>query len=209
MRCSNRKRISRSIRVRWLARLPLCGAKWWHSSTISKSQGAWGIVRWPFGLGVRAGPGRLEELLQHVGHPQVVHRRDDAGERFPGVRVDPQAAAKLEGRVGVDDLEIEVELAAKLVLPLPLKHGRAEDQDAPDSPPQEQFFQDQARLDRFAEAHAIGQEQADTGHGQRPEHRLQLVGVDLDGRVPDAEQRLVLDAVASPAGGSAGSSDGR
>ena len=142
-RCSNRKRISRSIRVRWLARLPLCGAKWWHSSTISKSQGAWASRAAAIGLGIGAGPGRLEELPQHVGHPQVVHRRDDAGKGFPGVGVDPQAAAKLEGRVGVDDLEVEVELAAKLVLPLPLEHGRAEDEDAADPPSQEQFFQDQ------------------------------------------------------------------
>ena len=198
MRCSNRKRISRSIRVRWLARPPLCGAKWWHSSTISKIPRGVGDVPAAVRLGVRPGPGRLEELLQHVGHPQVVHRRDDAGERLPGVGVDPQAAAKLEGRVGVDDLEVEVELAAKLVLPLPLEHGRAEDEDAPDAPPQEQFFEDQAGLDRLAEADAVGQEQADTGHRQGPQDRLQLVGVDLDGRVPDAEERLVLDALGLP-----------
>lgn len=40
----DRKRISRSIRVRWLARPPLWGAKWWHSSTISRSHGACGSV---------------------------------------------------------------------------------------------------------------------------------------------------------------------
>ena len=84
------------------------------------------------------------------------------------------------------------------VLPLPLKHGRADDQDSADSPPQEEFFQDQPALDRLAQAHAIGQQQADTGHGQGPNHRLQLVGVDLDCRVPDAQQRLVLDAFGFP-----------
>src|SRR5947209_7047665 len=52
-------------------------------------------------LRVRPRPGRVQELLEDVGHPQVVHRRDDAGEGFPGVSVDPQAAAKLEGAVGV------------------------------------------------------------------------------------------------------------
>jgi hypothetical protein len=135
--------------------------------------------------------------LQHLGHPQVVHRRV-AGECFPGVGVDPQAAAKLEGRVGVDDLEIEVEFAPKLVLPLPLEHGRAEDKDAPDAPAQQQFFENQAGLDRFAEADPIGQEQADTGHGQGLQHRLKLVGVHLVGRVPDAEQRLVLDPFGGP-----------
>ena len=101
---------------------------------------------------------------------------------------------KVESRV--DDLEIEVELPPKLVLPLPLEHGRAEDEDAADSPSQEQFFEHQPRLDRLAEAHAIGQQQADTGHRQGLEHRLQLVGVDLDGRVPDAQERLVLDVLA-------------
>ncbi|MBV8557453.1 MAG: hypothetical protein JO116_17970, partial [Planctomycetaceae bacterium] len=46
-RCSNKKRISRSILVRWLARLPLWGAKWWHSSTISRSHGAWAVAPTP------------------------------------------------------------------------------------------------------------------------------------------------------------------
>ena len=166
-----------------------------HDQQVPRSVGRRAIaVR----LGIRPGPGRLEELLQHVGHPQVVHRRDDAGEGFPGVRVDPQAAAKLEGRVRVDDLEVEVELAAQLVLPLPLEHRRAEDEDAADAPPQEQFFEDQPGLDRLAQADAIGQEQADTGHRQGLEHRLKLVGVDLDGRVPDAQERLVLDVLALP-----------
>jgi hypothetical protein len=64
------------------------------------------------GLGVGTGPGRLQELLQHVRHAQVVHRGDDAGERLPGVGVNAQPAAELERAVGVDDLEVEVELAA-------------------------------------------------------------------------------------------------
>ena len=51
------------------------------------------------GLGAGARPGRLEELPQHVGHAEVIHRRDDAGERLPGVRVDAQAASELEGRI--------------------------------------------------------------------------------------------------------------
>ena len=196
MRCSNRKRISRSIRVRWLARPPFCGAKWWASSTISRSHGAWAVVPIAARLRVRTGPGRLEELPQHVGHPEVVHRRDDAGEGFPGVRVDPQAAAKLERRVRVDDLEVEVELPAQFVLPLPLEHRRADDEDAADAAAQEQFFEDQPRLDRLAQPHPVGEEQADSGHRQGLEDGLQLVGVDLDGRVPDPEERLVLDALA-------------
>ena len=40
------------------------------------------------------------------------------------------------------------------------------DEDAADAPPQEQFFEDQPGLDRLAQAHAVGQEQADTGHRQ-------------------------------------------
>ena len=147
-------------------------------------------------VGLRLSTRRLKELGQHVGHSQIVHRRDDAGERFPGVRVDAQAAAKLKGRFAVDDLEFEVELPAKLILPLALEHGRAEDQDAADSPPEEQFFKDEPRLDRLAEAHPVGQQQADPGHGQSLEHWLKLVGVHLDRRVPDAQKRLVLEIVA-------------
>ena len=39
--------------------------------------------------------------------------------------------------------KVEVELPPQLVLPLPLEHGRADDEDAADSPSQQQFFQDQ------------------------------------------------------------------
>ena len=84
--------------------------------------------------------------------------------------------------------EVEVELPPQLVLPLPLEHRRADDQDAADAPSQQQFFEHQPGLDRLAQADAIRQQQADTGHRQGLEHRLKLVGVDLDGRVPDAQR---------------------
>ena len=135
-------------------------------------------------------------MLQHVGHSQIVHRRDDPWISLPRIRVDAQATAKLECGIGVNDLEIEIELPLHFVLPLPLEHGRADDEDATDSSPQKKFFGNQPALDRLAQAHAIGQQQADARHLQGPEDRLQLVGVNLDGRVPDAEQRLVLDAIA-------------
>ena len=96
MRCSNRKRISRSIRVRWLARLPLCGAKWWHfvhDQQIPRGVGRRAVA---IGLGIGTGTGCLKELLQHVGHSQVVHRRDDAWECLPRVRVD----AQVDGEAG-------------------------------------------------------------------------------------------------------------
>jgi len=38
----------------------------------------------------------LEKLLKHVGHPQVIHRRDDARKRLPRIRVDPESPTKLE-----------------------------------------------------------------------------------------------------------------
>ena len=74
----------------------------------------------PASIGFWPGPRGLQKLLKHVGHSQVVHRRDDPGKRLPRIRVNPHAAAKLEGRVGVDDLKTEVEFPPKLHPPLPL-----------------------------------------------------------------------------------------
>jgi hypothetical protein len=76
-----------------------------------------------------------------------------------------------------------------------LEHGRAEDKDPADAATQQQLFEDEARLDRLAEAHAVRQEQAHAWHHERTQDRLKLVGVDLDGGVPDAEERFVLDAL--------------
>ena len=110
------------------------------------------------GFGIGADAGCLKELLQHVGHSQVIHRRDDSWKCLPRVRVDAHATAKLEGGVGVDDLEIQVELPPHFVLPLPLEHGRADDEDSADSSSQQEFLRDQPALDRLAQAHAIAQQ---------------------------------------------------
>src|SRR5271157_1177146 len=124
-----------------------------HDQQVPRSMG-----RHAAPVGLRFSAGRLKELGQHVGHSEIVHRRDDSRERFPGVRVDAQAAAKLKGRFAVDDLEFEVELPTKLILPLALKHGRTEDQDPADSPPEQEFFKDESRLDRLTEANTVGQQ---------------------------------------------------
>jgi hypothetical protein len=138
---------------------------------------------------------RLQELLQNIRQTQVVHRRDDAREGFPRVRVDPHAAAELERRIRVDDLEIQVEFSSEFDLPLPLKHGGTEDQHAANPATEQKFFQDQPRLDGLSEPDAIGQQQADSQHAQGTDHRLELVRMNLDRRVPDAQQGLVPDVV--------------
>jgi hypothetical protein len=115
------------------------------------------------------------------------------GKRPPRVGVDAEATTHLERRVGVDDLEVEVELPPKLDLPLPLEHRRAEDQDATDAATEQKLFEHEAGLHGLAEANAIGEQETHTGHRQRTQHRFKLIVVDLDGRVPDAEKRFVVE----------------
>ena len=51
----------------------------------------------------------------------------------------------------------------------------------------DQFERDQARLDRLAEAHVVGDQQVDPGHLDGPDHGVELVVLDVDAR---AERRL-------------------
>jgi len=53
-------------------------------------------------------------------------------------------------------------------------------------------------LNRLSQAHGVGQQQADARHGQGSDYRLQLVRVNLDRRIPDAQQGFIFDPLRFP-----------
>ncbi len=134
-----------------------------------------------------------EKLLQDIRHSQVVHRRDDAWKRLPRVCVDPHTATKLECRVRVDDLEVQVELACQFDLPLPLQHRRAHHKNSTNTATEQKLFENETCLNRLSETDAISKKETDSWHRQCTDHRLKLVRMNLDRRVPVAEDRFVLD----------------
>ena len=98
-----------------------------------------------------------DELLQHVGLPEVVVRGDDPGQRAPGVGVQAHVLLQLVGGRLVDDVEAEGELVFHFLLPLGAQRGRRQDQHAPDAALAHQLGEDQARLDCLAQADVVGQ----------------------------------------------------
>ncbi len=98
----------------------------------------------------------------------------------PGVGVRAAGTPKFFHRGGVHDAEVQAELVPHLIAPLQGEAGRADDQHGACPVPQDQLLHDQAGLDRLAEAHVVGDEQVRPRHGQRPDHRVELVVIDLD-----------------------------
>ncbi len=119
------------------------------------------------------------------------------GKWLHGLTWMPRAPAEFLHQVAIDDAEVEPELVPHLVPPLDLERGRADDQDPPSPVPDDQFEGDEARLDRLAEAHVVGDEQADPGHLDGADHRIKLVVLDVDAR---AERGLDVPHVGSRRG---------
>jgi hypothetical protein len=71
------------------------------------------------------------------------------------------------------------------LLPLPPHRRWREDEDAPDAPTEQQLLDDEPRLDGFAEADVVGEQERDAGFTERAEEREKLKVVDLHG----AEER--------------------
>ena len=134
--------------------------------------------------------GRGEELLPHIGLAQVVVGGDDAVEGTPGIGVHAEFSAEAVGRLPVHDLEAQGELVAEFVPPLVAERGRGEDEDAADTAAEQQFGEDQPRLDGLAEAHVVGDQQAHARHGQRLQQRHELVVLDPHAAVEGARHRL-------------------
>ena len=117
-----------------------------------------------------------------AGRPQPRHRHDDPREQAEGVGVQAVRAPDLGHPLAVDDDEVEAELLAHLVGPLHRQAWRTHDHHAAGPVPQQQFLDDQPRLDRLAQADVVGQQQVRPGRPQRAAQRLQLVGLHVGTR---------------------------
>ena len=92
----------------------------------------------------------------------------------------PASAPQFPHQLAVHDAEVQAELVPHLIPPLDLERGRADDQDAADPVPDDQFQSDHPGLDGLAQAHVVGDEQVDPWHLDGPDHRVKLVVLDLD-----------------------------
>ena len=126
-----------------------------------------------------------EGLLEQPQGPlplEEVERRDQPGEVGPRVDVDAPPPPQVTHQFAVHDAEVEAELVPHLVPPLDLKRGRADDQHPPSPVPDDQFEGDEARLDRLAEPHVVGDQQVDPRHLDGTDHGVELVVLDVDAR---------------------------
>ena len=118
---------------------------------------------------------------------EEIHRGDQPGEVRPGVGVDAAAAPELAHQLAVHDAELQPELVAHLVAPVRLQAGRADHQHGARPVAHDQLLNHQPGLNRLAQAHVVGDQQADPGHLHRTDERIELVILDVD---PAAEGRL-------------------
>jgi hypothetical protein len=88
------------------------------------------------------------------------------------------AAPELVELGGVDDREMQAELLRHLVLPLQHQARRADYHDPLGPVPEQEFQRDQARLDRLAQAHVVGQQQVHARGLDGTGDRFQLVRLD-------------------------------
>ena len=110
----------------------------------------------------------------------------------PRVDVNPAATTEVREQGAVDDAELEAELVAHLLLPLHLDRGRANDQNAAGAVAQDEFLHDKTRLDGFAEADVVGDEQIDPRHRQRADDRIELVVVHFHAAAEGGLKRLIV-----------------
>ena len=106
----------------------------------------------------------------------------------------PRAAPQRAEQLAVDDPELEPELLAHLVAPLQLQAGRADDERGPRAVAQDQLLDDEAGLDRLAEADVVGDQQRGARHPQRAHEGFELVVLDRDAAAKRGLQRLLVGA---------------
>jgi hypothetical protein len=100
--------------------------------------------------------------------------------RRPGVDPEAPLAAAAGDELAAHHLEAQAEAAHHLVAPLQADRGRADDQDEAGLLAQDQLLQDQAGLDRLAEADVVGDEEVGARQLERLHQRRELVGHQLD-----------------------------
>lgn len=128
---------------------------------------------------VDAGDHLVEQGLG-PGVLQPVDAHDQPGERCEGVGPDATVAPELAHRLGVHDAELEAEPVAHLLLPLHAQAGGANQKHGARPVAQQQLLDDKAGLYGLVQAHVAGDQQVGPRHGQRPDHRVELVVLDGD-----------------------------
>jgi hypothetical protein len=133
-------------------------------------------------------PFGVDDLLSALGVGRERQRADDVLARCP--RIDAAFTEELE-RCAVEDLEVLVELGAKLTLPLKLEACGHDDQDSVDELPCAEFLDDESGFDRLPEADLVGKDHARLQllrHAVGDEH---LVELGLDPCAGQTGQRVV------------------
>ena len=153
---------------------------------------------------------RLHRLLREAGLRDEVLERDHAA--AVGVeRVELRAVVLRDvgAALAVEEDEDLVELPPELAEPLDGERRRDDDEDAVGPLGPDETREDEARLDRLAEAHLVGEEPADRLVGRRPLGDVELVGVDGEPpaeegaeplRLPHPLQEEAVEAVAERGG---------
>jgi len=121
---------------------------------------------------------------------EVVHRGQRHRQVVEGIgpQLGPLADALQLGPVGHD--QAQAEPLGHLCLPLLQERpGRGDDEDAAGSTACDQLRDDQAGLDRLAQADVVGQQQARARHPQASGDRHKLVGLDPQPTRLDGDQR--------------------
>lgn len=106
--------------------------------------------------------------------------RGDAWKDAPRIGVQTKALLECVGFWPVDDVEGQREFLLHLLSPLVSQRRRADDQDASDAPPNQEFRKDEARFDGLAEADVVSKQQRHSWHLQRLQERHQLEVINLD-----------------------------
>ena len=101
------------------------------------------------------------------------------------------------GLGAIHEIKGEGKLVPHLVAPLETERRRGEDQDALYTPPQEELAQDQARLDGFAEADVVRDQEVDPGHLQGLQERHELEVFDLHGAMERAGDGQAVEGAAA------------
>ena len=163
-------------------RVGLLGATWWASSTTRMSKANRVACRVALGVDVA----RAGAAARWPGQPR--HRHDDAREQRERVGVQAVRAADVLHRLGVDDLEVEAELLAHLVLPLQAEPAGQTMITVRARWRRKQLLDDQARPRSSCRGPtSSASSRLARGVAQRPAERLELVGLDVGAA---AERRL-------------------
>ena len=123
---------------------------------------------------------------------QQVVRHDEGAAGSPDIDAEAVLATHRGDELAIDDLEGETELRAQLVLPLQGHRRRRGNQGEVDASAQQQLAQDQAGLDRFAEADIVGDQQIDPRQLERLAERKELIGVEPDTGAKGRLQQLAV-----------------